>query len=551
MASPSPRRHALPPPGHHRRTLSSTLVDESVAAAAALVHKWHPDDAPAGGSLFLHGAEEDEARRFLRAAADLHRAMLFFASDVAHGSSHGLVEAQALLQTAMRRLDLELRVLLDDIDSIQSDHAADASRSRNNICAVAEAMMAAGYGKECISTFKTRRRAALTASLRRLLGFSPPVDHLHKITWDQLDARIIPSWLAAATAAFGSLFPAEKDLCDAVFAGDNAAVGEAVFAAVANDQATGLLAVTEAAAARARRAPERLFRVLDVHDALTEALPALLSVFGDGSEVAARAALSVAKVGEAARGALGSLEAAIQKEPSKSTAAGGAVHPLTRYVMNYVVFLADYKEGLALLYDYDYDSDSSEQASPSVIHRLVSALLSKLEAKAGCYREAALSYLFLANNTRYVANKVAGSGQLRGVLGDGWAEAQSAKARAHVGVYVRAAWGKVTSLCTQQGGAEPEAVEAAVMESVGMQEQWVAADDETGEALRAAATAAVVPKYRMFYRRHGAAVRLTPGDVTAMIAALFGGPLDLVSQRHQEDPNPYRDPTRSPRQLFT
>ncbi|XP_004966885.1 exocyst complex component EXO70H1 [Setaria italica] len=551
MASPSPRRHALPPPGHHRRTLSSTLVDESVAAAAALVHKWHPDDAPAGGSLFLHGAEEDEARRFLRAAADLHRAMLFFASDVAHGSSHGLVEAQALLQTAMRRLDLELRVLLDDIDSIQSDHAADASRSRNNICAVAEAMMAAGYGKECISTFKTRRRAALTASLRRLLGFSPPVDHLHKITWDQLDARIIPSWLAAATAAFGSLFPAEKDLCDAVFAGDNAAVGEAVFAAVANDQATGLLAVTEAAAARARRAPERLFRVLDVHDALTEALPALLSVFGDGSEVAARAALSVAKVGEAARGALGSLEAAIQKEPSKATAAGGAVHPLTRYVMNYVVFLADYKEGLALLYDYDYDSDSSEQASPSVIHRLVSALLSKLEAKAGCYREAALSYLFLANNTRYVANKVAGSGQLRGVLGDGWAEAQSAKARAHVGVYVRAAWGKVTSLCTQQGGAEPEAVEAAVMESVGMQEQWVAADDETGEALRAAATAAVVPKYRMFYRRHGAAVRLTPGDVTAMIAALFGGPLDLVSQRHQEDPNPYRDPTRSPRQLFT
>ncbi|RCV45071.1 hypothetical protein SETIT_9G423500v2 [Setaria italica] len=541
MASPSPRHHALPPPGHHRRTLSSTLVDESVAAAAALVHKWHPDDAPAGGSLFLHGAEEDEPRRFLRAAADLHRAMLFFASDVAHGSSHGLVEAQALLQTAMRRLDLELRVLLDDIDSIQSDHAADASRSRNNIRAVAEAMMAAGYGKECISTFKTRRRAALTASLRRLLGFSPPVDHLHKITWDQLDARIIPSWLAATTAAFGSLFAAEKDLCDAVFAGDNAAVGEAVFATVANDQATGLLAVTEAAEARARRAPERLFRVLDVHDALTEALPALLSVFGDGSEVAARAALSVAKVGEAARGALGSLEAAIQKEPSKATATGGAVHPLTRYVMNYVVFLADYKEGLALLYDYDYDSDSSEQASPSVIHRLQAG------GRGRCYREAALSYLFLANNTRYVANKVAGSGQLRGVLGDGWAEAQSAKARVHVGVHVRATWDKVTSLCTQQGGAEPEAVEAAVMEAVGMQEQWVAADDEMCEALRAAA----VPKYRMFYRRHGAAVRLTPGDVTAMITALFGGPLDLVSQRRQEDPNPYRDPTRRPRQLFT
>ncbi|CAN6198045.1 unnamed protein product [Urochloa humidicola] len=554
MSSPSPRRHApLPPPRHHRRTLSSTLVDETVAAAAALVHKWHPDDAPSsgGGSLFLDAAEDDdEPLRFLRAAADLHRAMLFFASDVAtHGSSDGsgLIQAQALLETAMRRLDLELKLLLDD----------DAARRNSSIRAVAKAMMAAGYGRECISTFKSRRRAALSAALQRLLGFPPPPPagdhHLHKLTWDQLDGSVIPSWLTAAPAAFGSLFPAEKRLCDATFAGEAAAVGEAVFAAVANDHAGGLLAVAEAAAARARRAPERLFRVLDVHDALTAALPALLSVFGDGagSEVAVRAAAAVAKVGDAARGTLGGLESAIRKEPSKGTAASGAVHPLTRYVMNYLVFLADYKDGLALLYD-DSDSDSDEQApSSSIIHRLVTALLGKIEAKAGSYREVALSYLFLANNTRYVAKKVAGSGELRGVLGELWSEEQEAKARAHVAVYVRAAWGKVSSLCSAQGGgeADPAAVEAAVMEAVGAQEQWVAADEEMGEALRAAAAAAVVPKYRMFYRRHGAAVRLTPGDVAAMIAALFGGPL----QRRQEDPNPSGEPARRPRvqQLFT
>ncbi|OEL17524.1 hypothetical protein BAE44_0021457 [Dichanthelium oligosanthes] len=537
MASSSPRRHALPPPRHRR-----TLVDDSVAAAATLVQKWHPEDS---GSLFLHadGAfraeDDDEAQRFLRAAADLHRAMLFFASDVTHGD-HGLAQAQALLQTAMRRLDLELQLLLHDVQG----HAT------NNIRAVAEAMMAAGYGKECISTFKSHRRTALAAELQRLLGFSPP-GHFHKLTWDQLDASVIPSWLATAAAAFNSLFTAEKDLCDTVFAGD-AAVGEAVFAAVANDQATSLLAVAEAAVARARRAPERLFRVLDVHDTLTEVLPALLSVFGDSSEVAARAALVVAKVGEAARGTLGSFEAAIQKEPSKATAAGGAVHPLTRYVMNYLVFLADYQEGLALLYDDDEEDDYEQAADgpSSIIHRLVSALLGKLDAKAGCYREVALSYLFLANNTWYVANKVAGSGKLRGILGDGWAEEQSAKARAHVDVYVRAAWGKVMAAI---GRGAAEGVEAAVMEAVGMQEQWVAVDEETGEALRAAAMAAVVPKYRMFYRRHGVAVRLTPGDVATMIAALFGGPLDLSTRNSQrrciEDPNP--SPRRPPPQLLT
>jgi hypothetical protein len=336
-------------------------------------------------------------------------------------------------------------------------------------------MMAAGYGKECISTFKSHRRTALATKLQRLLGFSPPTASgsssnslsssslFHKLTWEQIDGNIIPSWIATATVAFSSLFTGEKDLCDTVFARD-AAVREAVFAAIASDQATSLLGVAEAAVARARRAPERLFRVLDVHDALTEVQPALLSVFGDKSEVATRAAVVVTKVGEAARGTLSSFEAAIQKEPSKATTAGGAVHPLTRYVMNYLVFLADYQEGLALIYEQqadaegaDYTSSVSGNVSPehyalsttsspssstssssfysySPIHRLVSVLLGKLDAKAGCYREVALSYLFLANNSKYVANKVAGSARLQGVLGEEWAEAQGAKARAHVDV---------------------------------------------------------------------------------------------------------------------
>ncbi|KAF8749345.1 hypothetical protein HU200_012675 [Digitaria exilis] len=521
----------------HRRTLSSTLVDDSVAAAAALVEKWHPDLQAA--SLFLHPDADDEPQRFLRAAADLHRAMLFFAHDATTSAGgHGLVEAQALLQTAMRRLDLELQLLLRD------EQQLGLGLGKGNIIrAVADAMMAAGYGKECVSTFKSRRRAALAAELQSLLGGLSPSsagDQFHKLSWDQLeDAGVIPTWVAAAPVAFDSLFAAEKDLCDAVF---EAPVAEAVFAAVAADQAASLVGVAEAAVARARRAPERLFRVLDVHDALTESLPALLSVFGDSSEVAGRAALVVAKVGEATRGALTSLEAAIHKEPTKATAAGGAVHPLTRYVMNYLVFLADYQQGLAALLTCDDDGEDDDESSSSpgprgiittiIQERLVRALLGKLEAKAGSYKEVALSYLFLANNTQYVANKVAGSGRLRGILGEGWAEEQAAKARAHVDVYVRAAWAKVTAAMassmttttTTPGGGEAAGVEQAVMAAVGMQDQWVAADEDTAHALRAAATAAVVPKYRMFYRRYGAAVKLTPGDVAAMIAALFTGP---------------------------
>ena len=39
-------------------------------------------------------------------------------------------------------------------------------------------------------------------------------------------------------------------------------------------------------------------------------------------------------------------ENAVQLENSKTPVAGGTIHPLTRYVMNYLSFLSDYKDTL-------------------------------------------------------------------------------------------------------------------------------------------------------------------------------------------------------------
>ncbi|XP_047064434.1 exocyst complex component EXO70H1-like [Lolium rigidum] len=503
----SPCRSPLAP----RRTLPATVVDDTVDAAAVLLDKWHPEGSSSGRSLFLNSTTPDEADSFLRAAKDLHRAMLFYASGLTtkdiHGGGHGLIEAQELLDTAMRRLQLELKILLsslpnvlhfqqdddaDDDDEIQSPDAV--RETCDHLRAVAEAMLAVGYGTECVSVFKAHRRASVAAALQCLQVFSPSLQQatINKLTWDQIDPKM-QSWLAGARKAFASVFVGERELCDRVFAGDNASVGDAVFSAIAEDHATSILAFAEAAVAKAKRAPERLFRMLDVHDALTETIiPAIVATFGDGSELKARAVtLAVTKVADAARGMVASFEAAIEKEPAKATVPGGELHPLTRYVMNYLVFLADYENALAQIYSAEQFNDTSSSVgsgsggtvgssstlgsgsggtagssstlgsggggtagssslvlSASTTLRtlslwsnpigwLVSVLKLKLDAIAANYREAALSYLFLANNTHYMAKKVGGGTKLEAVLGEEWAEAQTAKARGYMEVYVR------------------------------------------------------------------------------------------------------------------
>jgi hypothetical protein len=485
------------------RTLPATVVDDTVAAAAVLLDKWHPEDSTSGRSLFLDSTSPDEADNFLRAAKDLHRAMLFYASGLTtkdlHGGGHGLIQAQELLVTAMRRLQLELKILLDSLPNVlrfqqDDDQSTDGLRETcGHLRSVAEAMLAAGYGQECVSVFKERRRASVAAALQRLNCSSPSLQQatINKLSWEQIDSKM-QSWLAGARTAFASVFAGERELCDRVFDGDNESVGDAVFSAVADDQAMSILALAEAAVAKARRAPERLFRVLDVHDALTETIiPAIVAAFGDKSEIMARAVtLAVTKVGDAARGMVSSFEAAIEKESAKATVPGGALHPLTRYVMNYLVFLADYEKALARIYSAEQYTDTSSfvgsgsggtigssstvgsgngdtaGSSSSVgsgsgstagsstsssssrtlrtlslwsnpIGWLVSVLMLKLDAMAGNYREAALSYLFLANNTHYIAKKVSGSTKLEAVLGEEWAEEQRTKARGYVDVYVR------------------------------------------------------------------------------------------------------------------
>ncbi|URE49567.1 exocyst complex [Musa troglodytarum] len=332
-------------------------------------------------------------------------------------------------------------------------------------------MISAGYGMECVRVFKTMRKSFVDESVRRL-GFERLTQsQIHKFEWEALESKI-RDWLAAAPVAFRALFTGERLLCDRVFAGSDS-IRESCFADVTRDAAARFLAFPELVA-RLKRSPEKLFRILDLHNAVAELWPDIESMFRFESTAAIRkqAVNSLLRLTEVARSSLAEFEAAIQRDASRSLITVGDVHPLTRYVMNYLVFLANYQQTLADIFaDLAFEPpsplpesffDAAEAASGSISVRiawLVLVLICKLDVKAELYREVALSYLFLANNIQFIVRKVKES-KLRLLLGDLWVARHEAKARHHAASCERLAWSKVAATVPADTSAELDAREA-------------------------------------------------------------------------------------------
>ncbi|WOL08465.1 exocyst complex component EXO70A1-like [Canna indica] len=177
------------------------------------------------------------------------------------------------------------------------------------------------------------------------------------------------------------------------------------------------------------------------------------------------------------------------------------------------------------------------------------ALLCKLDRKAEVYGDAALSYLFLANNLQYVVNKVRSS-RLLGLLGEDWAARYAAKARQHAAGYEQMAWGLVAATVPALEVSPADAIErfrafsAALEATCAAQAFWVVADEEMREEV----VSMVVPAYRGFYARWRemlesdvAGVRLLPDDVRERLGELFSGSDSSGSNRTKASsrPGPY------------
>ncbi|XP_019057862.1 PREDICTED: exocyst complex component EXO70A1 [Tarenaya hassleriana] len=426
---------------------------------------------------------------------------------------------------------------------------------------IARRMVAAGYLRECIQVYGSVRKSAVDSSFRRLGIEKLSIGDVQRLDWEALEQKI-RRWIRAAKVCVRVVFASEKRLCEHVFDSVGAVnIHEACFMETVKGPAIQLFNFAEAISI-SRRSPEKLFKILDLHDALMELLPDIEAVFDlkSSDSIRVQAAEILSRLAEAARGILSEFENAVLREPSRVPVPGGTIHPLTRYVMNYISLISEYKPTLIDLImskpsrnpsdsnSPEFDFSELDHKSPLALHLIwiIVILQFNVEGKSKHYRDAALSHLFIMNNVHYITQKIKGSPELREMIGDNYLRKLTGRFRQAATYYQRATWVKVLYCLRDEGlhtkgsfssGVSRSALRErfksfnALFEEVHrVQSQWLIPDTQLREELRISISEKLIPAYRSFlgrFRSHIESGKHPENYIKFSVEDLETGVLDL------------------------
>ncbi|XP_057953365.1 exocyst complex component EXO70B1-like [Malania oleifera] len=509
-------------------------------------------------------SDSADSSAFLDAIDELHTILREWSS-AAGGekwASACMVRAEDLLHRAMFRLEYEFGLLMDrgsesfelsrgygnadsaDFDSEEGevgggvigdgegheiavahpvtdyDLVIDAlpSGAINDLNEIARRMVVLGFSKECSHVYSSRRREFLEESLSRLGVRQLSIEEVHKTAWSELEDEI-ERWIKTANVALRILFPSERRLCNRVFFGFSSAA-DLSFMEVCRGSTTQLLNFADAVAIGSR-SPERLFRILDVFETLRDLVPEFEAVFADQYCLVLRnEAITIWKrLGEAIRGIFMELENLISRDPAKTPIPGGDLHPITRYVMNYLRAACRSRQTLEHIFDENIEfpsnyrkPDDRSTSSPLSVQMvwIMELLESNLEAKSKIYENSALSSLFLMNNERYIVQKVKDS-ELGTLLGEDWIRKHAGKVRLYLSIYQNSSWNKVSGVLKIDTGSQASTIGSlrSMMEKLvffntsfedicKFQSQCVIFDEQLREDLRNTVSENLLKAYQTF-----------------------------------------------------
>ncbi|MED6210730.1 hypothetical protein PIB30_066899 [Stylosanthes scabra] len=447
---------------------------------------------------------------------------------------------------------------------------------------IAGEMFAGGYQSECCQVYITARRNAFDDAMQKL-GFEKfSIDEVQKAHWETLSREMIPSWINTFKQCATVYFPGERRLVDEVFA-NQPELAAGMFSNLCRGAVIQLLNFSEGTA-MTKRAAEKLFKLLDMYETVRDVIPKMDELFSEdhvAEELKTELNLAKSRLGEATISIFGDFENNIKSDTGKTPVPGGAVHPVTRYVMNYLNTSGDYKETLEQVFKehskieradstsrppiagrenrgQNGKEDEKEASSPftAQVMRVMDLLDSYLDSKAKLYKDPSLTAFFLMNNGRYILQKIKGSSEMVQVMGDNWCRKRSSDLRLFHKDYLRDTWNNrvlKTALnhegLTQNGKVHKPTLKerfktfnAMFDEIHKTQSSWVVKDEQLQSELRISICAVVVPAYRAFLAKYSPVldpgrqtekyIKYQPEDLETYIDELFDGkPHQSIAKR--------------------
>ncbi|CAA7033639.1 unnamed protein product [Microthlaspi erraticum] len=579
-----------PSPAIPRKGFESAHIDRTIDSAAEIIEKWNTEYVSDTKFYSLFRESKREAKEFVKRVKNLQDAMDLLISE--DPNSEKLLRSHKLMQIAMKRLQSEFLQILSmnrahlDPESVsarsptsvhdvwrESRSARDSiieveevsKNSTTELKSIAECMIAAGYAKECATTYKSIRKSIVDEGIYRL-----GVEKISSFKAKKMPSEVVElkmkSWIEAVNVSMKILFDGERDLCDEIFK-SSVSLRESCFRDISKEGALLLFAFPETVAVRDKKNPhpEKIFPLLDMYCTIAENIPAIESIFSfqSISVVRSQALNSLTRLSESIISNLVDFESEIRKDSSKTVVSGGGVHPMTISAMDHLSRLAEYSDALMDILNGTSSSSSAKSLLPKSYFNvtesdgspaseikfrfawLILVLLCKIDGKAEMYKEFSMQYLFLANNLQHVASR-ARSTNLKQLLGDDWIARHFEKVRQFARSYERLAWGPLASLCPAISTSEAveKSSEEAKMQFQVFNERFesacesqsvcVVADPKLRDELRISIGRKLLPVYRDFYNAHRNAVmlagrdgewnvRYTPEDIGNHLSESFSG----------------------------
>ncbi|XP_007031942.2 PREDICTED: exocyst complex component EXO70B1 [Theobroma cacao] len=503
-------------------------------------------------------------------------------------------------QRAMSHLEDEFRSLLEDPklgepDGKQAgadhcplpgnDQSAESNEESNfpgysqevlaYLTKIAKEMISGGYESECCEVFLMTRRNIIEETLNKL-GFEKlSIDEVQKMQWEALE-REIPTWIKAFKQCANVYFSGERKLAETIFS-NHPSLSDSLFSNLTRGVVIQLLNFAEAVAI-SKRSTEKLFKFLDMYETLRDNLPAIDSLYPEecAKELRAETTTARCRIGEIAICIFCDLENSIKSDTGKTPVPGGAVHPLTRYTMNYLKYACEYKATLEQVFKEhskieradstsrprDYEGDSQNYKNDEKNHspfagqlmRIMDLLDANLEAKSKLYKDVSLGSIFMMNNGRYMLQKIKGSAEIHEVMGDTWCRKRSSDLRNYHKSYQRETWMKLLGCLSLEGlNVNGKVVKPVLKERFKSfnamfdeihktQSSWVVSDEQLQSELRVSISAVVIPAYRSFLGRFAGVldpgrqtekyIKFQPEDIETYIDELFdGNPVSMAKRK--------------------